>query len=191
MEINNSFPEQFKRQKNFNALIEAFYDELRLVLSVLYQLRDETWFDTSVGKQLDGIGDNVVITRNTAWQLAGLPNIEMTDDRYKLFLKWKALKNVTHCTFPEFVEACKLMYDPKYIYYTEKKEHPATMHVQIGANLTDEQLEVMRNALLFIKPAGVALNVDVFSNEFFGFKDTNENALGFGEGKMAISVIGG
>ncbi len=189
MDLKDGIPEQFRGHFYMDALLNAFNEELNQLKEVFDELNTERWFDTSIGKQLDGIGDIVVMSRNTAWKHAGIPSIEMTDERYKLFLKWKALKNVSNCTFPQFCEACKLMYAPKYIYYWERKEYPATMFVQIGANIKDEQLEMMKNALLFIKPAGVALKVDVFALEFFGFKDTNETALGFSEGKMAKEVI--
>ena len=189
IDLRDGIPWQFKGKPNMETLLNAFETEMQEVEKTFTQLNTLRWFDTSEGKQLDGIGDIVVMTRKRAWDLVGLDHIIMDDKRYTVFLKWKALKNITNCTFPQFVQACKMMYNPKYIYYHEDTRYPATMFVQIGANLDEETLELMRNALLFIKPAGVALKVDVFALQFFGFSDTNENALGFSEGKFATELI--
>lgn len=189
--LRDGIPEQFKGKPNMEALLNVFETEMKAVEKAFEQLNMLRWFGTSEGKQLDGIGDIVVMSRKKAWELVGLDHIVMDDKRYTVFLQWKALKNVTNCTFPQFVQACKMMYNPNYIYYNEDTRYPATMFVQIGAHLDDEILELMRNALLFIKPAGVALRVDVFELTFFGFSDTNDEALGFGVGKFATELIGG
>lgn len=187
--MEKGIPEQFKNQPNMKALLNAFEQELNDLEEVFTELNTLRWFDTSYGKQMDGIGDIVVMSRKKAWELANTPNMVMDDEHYKLFLKWKALKNVTNCTFQQFCDACKLMFNPKYIYYKEDKRYPATMFVQLGTEIDGETIDIIKNSLIFIKPAGVALRVDMFELQFFGFSDTNENALGFGVGKFAQKII--
>ncbi len=183
-------PQQFRNKKNLEVLISAFASELREVQDMLSKLKTLRGLDTAIGQQLDGIGDIVVLSRAQSALYAGVVDFDVIDDeRYRLFLKYKALRNTNLCTFPELVAACRLLYNAEIVYYREDKNYPATFFLTIGARFDDEILSLLQSSDLTIRPAGVAANISYFEMEFFGFSDMNRLALGFGKGVFAQSII--
>ena len=61
--LRDDLAEQFKGKPVIDALMEAVGDELNEVRQFYEDLRDKRNIQTAVGKQLDGIGDNAVLTR--------------------------------------------------------------------------------------------------------------------------------
>lgn len=68
--LRDDLVEQFKGKPVIDALMEAVGDELNEVRQFYEDLRDKRNIQTAVGKQLDGIGDNAVLTRLEAGALA-------------------------------------------------------------------------------------------------------------------------
>ena len=68
--LRDDLVEQFKGKPVIDALMEAVGDELNEVRQFYEDLRDKRNILTAVGKQLDGIGDNAVLTRLEAGALA-------------------------------------------------------------------------------------------------------------------------
>lgn len=185
-----SLPEQFKDKEKLNVLIGSYSTQLEEVETVLQDLLDLRAFDTAMGAQLDGIGDIVDLSRAKSALYAGIIDFDVIDDeRYRLFLKYKALRNSNRCTFPELVEACKLLYGAEIVYYREDEDEPATFYLNIGANFTDDILAMLQETQLAIKPAGVTANIGYFNMEFFGFSDTNRLASGFGLAPFAQQIL--
>ena len=60
--LRDDLVEQFKGKPVIDALMEAVGDELNEVRQFYEDLRDKRNIQTAVGKQLDGIGDNAVLT---------------------------------------------------------------------------------------------------------------------------------
>lgn len=177
-------PQQFKEKKNIEALIRAFAAELDELHEAFSQILSETDIDTAVGPHLDQIGDIVCLSRSEATALYG---IDMTDDIYRLFLKYKILSNTNRCTLSELYAACELLYGAQVISYHEG-DVPASFNLSIGAEMSTQTLDILNAAGAAIKPAGVSAVMSYYSMDFFGFKDTNEYALGFGVGKFAQSL---
>lgn len=183
-------PEQFKRKNNIEVLVRAFAEELEEVGTVLHELEWLRSIRTAFGKQLDRAGEIVVLTRAESAGYAGLIDFDVIDDeRYRLFLMYKALRNAGTCTFQELIEVCRLLYNVKLLYYWEFDDHPAHFHLMVGADFQDWMLKMLYNTSLTIKPGGVSVELKFFELEFFGFRDLNKEALGFGEGKF-IHIIG-
>lgn len=192
--ISESFlrklPEQFKRKRHIEALIRAFAEELEQVEAVFKQLETLRSIRTAFGKQLDGIGQIVDLTRVEATSYAGIVDFYVLgDERYRIFLMYKALRNANQCTYPELMEICRLLYNVKLLYYREFKDHPAHFQVMVGAEFDEWMLGMLNNTDLTVKPGGVSVEVKFFELEFFGFRDLNKEALGFGEGKF-LHIIG-
>lgn len=183
-------PEQFKGKRNIEVLARALADEMEEVRAVFRQLNTERHIEAAAGKQLDGIGEIVVLGRADAAGYAGVLDFDVIDDeRYRLFLKYKALRNSNECTFPELMEVCRLLYDVKLLYYTEDVEHPAHFKLMVGAKFDETMLSMLNSTRLTIKPGGVSVDAKFFDLEFFGFGDLNKEVLGFGIGKF-IKMIG-
>lgn len=185
-------PEQFKGKFFLSVLIGAFARQLDEIEAMFHELIHLRGFDTAAGTQLDNIGDIVVLSRPQSALYAGVIDFDVIDDeRYRLFLKYKAMRNSSRCTFPELVAACKLLYGAVSVYYREDEAYPATFFLNIGARFSPEVLALFQNTQLTIKAAGVSANVGYFNTEFFGFSDTNRLARGFGMGQFAQQIITG
>lgn len=183
-------PEQFKGKKNIEVLIRAFAEELEEIGEVLKELETLRSLKSAEGRQLDGIGEIVVLTRAQSAEYAGSLRFDVLDDyRYRIFLMYKAMRNANTCTFPELVEVCRLLYNAKLIYYREYDEHPAHFHLMVGADFDEWMLKMLEDTRLTIKPGGVSVKLQFFELEFFGFRDLNKEALGFGVGKF-LHIIG-
>lgn len=183
-------PEQFKGKHNIEVLIRAFAEELEKVEMAFQQLETMRFMKTAFGKQLDGIGEIVNLTRAESTAYVNDVDFDVLDDeRYRLFLMYKAIRNANYCTFPELIEICRLLYDAKLLYYKEFDEHPAHFQVSVGARFDEWMLKMLNNANLTVKPGGVSVEMKFFELDFFGFRDLNKEVLGFGEGKF-LHIIG-
>lgn len=189
-QILNKLPEQFKGKPKMEALINAFaveLDELQDVFTELHELRN---LNSAIGKQLDLAGSIVVLSRAEATAFADRVDFDvMDDDRYRLFLKYKALRNTNNCTYPELMEACQLLYDAKKVYYMEPDEKPAYFKVMVGGQFDESLMSILKNTNTTVKPGGVSVDLEFFDMEFFGFRDLNRDALGFGVGKFLYVYI--
>lgn len=151
--------EQFKGKANIEALAEVVGAELQQVYDFLRQLRDERDVYTAVGKQLDGVGNIVDMTRMEAGKLAGnpIPFDIIDDDTYRQYLIYKILKNNSDCTYPEIIKAFRMFWD-RPLYYTEDPEQPATMIFDTGEMPgTVDTTPLFRTPL--IRAAGVTLKL--------------------------------
>lgn len=183
-------PEQFKEKHNTEVLVRAFAKELEEAEMAFKELETLRSLKTASGKQLDRIGEIVVLTRAESTAYAGVIDFAVLDDeRYRLFLMYKALRNASTCTFPELMEICQLLYDAKLLYYKEFDEHPAHFQVMVGAKFDEWMLKMLGNTALTVKPGGVSVEMKFFELDFFGFRDLNKEALGFGEGRF-VHIIG-
>lgn len=151
--------EQFKDKPNIAALAEVIGEELQEIFDFFEQLRNERNLSQSVGKQLDGVGDIVVMTRMEAGQLAGnpIPIEVIDDDRYRKYLIYKILKNTCNCTYPELIKAFRMFWD-KPLYYSEDPEYPATMFLKTGTLRPEDHAEDLLSAPI-IKAAGVGIHI--------------------------------
>lgn len=186
----SKLPEQFKGKHNIEILVKAFAAELEEIEKTCRDLETLRSIRTAFGKQLDGIGEIVNLTRAESTGYAGIIDFDVLDDeRYRIFLMYKALRNANTGTFPELIEICRLLYNMKLLYYREFDEHPAHFQVMVGAKFDEWMLKILNNVNLTVKPGGVSVEMKFFELEFFGFRDLNKEALGFGEGKF-LHIIG-
>lgn len=186
----DKLPEQFKQKYNIEVLVHAFAAELEELVGVFGELKTLRAIRTAYGRQLDGIGEIVNLSRVESTAYAGIVDFYvLDDDRYRLFLMYKALRNANMCTFPELMEICRLLYNVKLLYYREFDDHPAHFQVMVGADFQEWMMGMLNNVNLTVKPGGVSVEMKFFELEFFGFKDLNKEARGFGEAKF-IHIIG-
>ena len=132
--LRDDLVEQFKGKPVIDALMEAVGDELNEVRQFYEDLRDKRNIQTAVGKQLDGIGDNAVLTRLEAGALACAKEsvYVLDDDAYRTYLIYKIWKNTNNCTYYDIIRAFKMFWD-KPLHYREDPAIPATMPAE---NLT-------------------------------------------------------
>ena len=137
--LRDDLVEQFKGKPVIDALMEAVGDELNEVRQFYEDLRDKRNIQTAVGKQLDGIGDNAVLTRLEAGALAcAKESVYVLDD-------------------DDIIRAFKMFWD-KPLHYREDPAIPATMIFETDALTPEADVSKLLNAP-FIKAAGVAILV--------------------------------
>lgn len=131
--LKNDLVEQFRGKANIEALMEVIGAELQQVYDFYDQLRQDRGVHTAVGKQLDGVGDIVVMTRMEAGKLAGdpIPFEVIDDETYRRYLIYKILKNTCDCTYPDIIKAFRMFWD-RPLYYKEDPAEPATMIFDTG-----------------------------------------------------------
>lgn len=131
--LKNDLVEQFRGKANIEALMEVIGAQLQQVYDFYDQLRQDRGVHTAVGKQLDGVGDIVVMTRMEAGKLAGdpIPFEVIDDETYRRYLIYKILKNTCDCTYPDIIRAFRMFWD-RPLYYKEDPAEPATMIFDTG-----------------------------------------------------------
>lgn len=157
--LKDDLLEQFRGKHNINVLMDALGRQLQEVYEFYEQLRKDRGVKTAVGKQLDGVGDIVVLSRMEAGRLAGnpIPFDILDDETYRQYLVYKILKNTCDCTYPDIIKAFRMFWD-RPLYYSEDPAQPATMIFDTGemqGNVDTRPL--FRTPLL--RAAGVTLKI--------------------------------
>lgn len=157
--LRSDLVEQFKDKPVIDALMEAVGEQLADVSVFFEELKNLRWLHTAEGKQLDGIGDIVVLNRKEAGELASFTQTDyiIDDEQYKTYLIYKIWKNTCVCTYKDIIKAFKMFWD-KPLYYSESIDEPATMRFETGELLPEDNAQRLLNAP-FVKPAGVRINI--------------------------------
>ena len=188
-DVLNNMPEQFRNKPRIEVLANAVAKQMEELEVMFGQLKELRNMDTAIGQQLDYCGDIVGLSRVESALLAKNVNFDVIDDdRYRLFVKYKALRNSTQCTYEELMAGCKMLYNADPIYYSELESSPASFQLSLGADMSDEVLETITTSAIAIRASGVEPKITVFAKNFFGFSDTNRLALGFGVGILSTGV---
>lgn len=183
--IENDLPQQFRDKPRIEVLVQAFDEEIAELEKAIRSLTNERMISSAIGKQLDMIGSIVNLSRTDAMALSG---VEATDEIYRTLLRYKIIANTNRCTISELYDACRLLYGAQVISYHESRASPAAFQLSVGAEISAQTISLLNSKGLKIKPAGVRCNMSYYSMDFFGFKDLNEYALGFGAGKFAQDI---
>lgn len=151
--------EQFRGQPNIQVLHDVLAKQLQDVYDFFMQLKLNRWIHDAVGKQLDGVGDIVVLSREEASAFAKAAGLgDASDDEvYRKYLYYKVLKNTNNCTYPELIKAFRMFWD-KPLYYSEDPEYPATMFLETGVLTPEDHAEDLLSSPI-IKAAGVGIHI--------------------------------
>ncbi len=149
--------EQFKEKSVLDALIEAIGEQLNDVRQFFSDLRTQRSVQTAIGKQLDGVGDNVVLNRREAGDMVSYkqPDYILDDEQYRIYLIYKIWRNSCSCTYQDIIKAFKMFWD-KPLYYSERLDRPATMFFETDELSPDDNVYKILTAP-FVKSAGVAI----------------------------------
>ena len=159
-------PSQFKNKSRIEGLIYALSRQLDEVQEVYRQLNENRSLRTAVGKQLDGIGNIAVLTRDEATILAlkSATFTQMTDDIYRLYLVQKIMANMTNCTYYDIYNAMVILWGRTPIWYSESIDEPATITLTVPALSSFDETSTFLG-LWEIRPAGVQLHFTATAQE--------------------------
>ncbi len=158
--LEDDLLEQFRGKKNTEVLMKALARQLQEVYQFFIDLRDKRSLEASEGKQLDGVGDIVVLSRDESRQLAETmdPIDAMDDELYRKYLKYKIHINTNICTYKDVYKALKMFWDTSPLYYSEDPEWPATMFFSTPTLKPEDRAERLFK-IPVIKAAGVMLRI--------------------------------
>ena len=186
--LTGSLPEQFRDKRNITAFLSAISEELEELRMALEQMNPLRSMDQAEGKNLDGIGEIVVLDRDEAREMLAWASDSLTDELYRVILRFKSLKNLSACSIPEILNMCHVLYQATSVKYTEDARFPAHFGLTVGTGIALEIIELMAHAKMMVKPGGVSVDLAFHPADFFGFCDINPKAKGFGEGKFAQMI---
>lgn len=149
--------EQFRGKPNIEALVEVIGEQFEDLVEFFEQLRIKRTLYEAEGKQLDGIGDIVVLNRLEAAKMYGLTSAaDLPDDIYRKYLIFKILKNTCNCTYYDIMKAIGMFWNGPPLKYSEDPQKPATIIFDFDAtpDIADQVL-----GLPFVKAGGVGLNM--------------------------------
>ena len=131
--LRQDLVEQFRGKPALDALIRVIGRQLNDVYRFFCQLRDERSLFTAYGKQLDGIGDIVVLDRAQAGELACItePSYVLDDEPYRDYLLYKIWRNTNTTTYWDIIKGLRMFWE-RPIYYAEDPEIPACMIFDTG-----------------------------------------------------------
>lgn len=157
--LKSDLLEQFKDKPVISALMDAIGEQLTDVYNFFEALKLERTIERAVGKQLDGIGDIVVLTRKEAGELACIKEsvFVLEDEEYRNYLIFKIWRNSNNCTYYDILKAIRMFW-PKPLYYSEDPEIPATMILETDTLTPEDHVENLLRAPI-IKAAGVGLRL--------------------------------
>ncbi len=157
--LRGDLVEQFKEKPVIDAVISAIGEQLNDVRKFYEDLRDRRGIHTSMGQQLDGVGDIVVLSRLEAGELACVNEsvYVLDDERFRQYLIYKVWRNTNNCTYHDVMKALRMFW-PKPLYYREDPEVPATMVFETDMLSPEDDVPKLLNAPL-IKAAGVGIKV--------------------------------
>lgn len=157
--LRSDLVEQFKKKPVIDALMEAIGEQFNDLYRFFADLKTKRSVLSAFGKQLDGIGNVVVLSRKEAAELACInePIYALADEEYRKYLIYKIWKNTCGCTYPDIIKAFKMFWN-KPLYYSEDPSEPATMIIESSELTPEDNAHLLLNAP-FIKAAGVRIIV--------------------------------
>lgn len=187
--MEEKLPEQFKGKRNLGVILSAVADEMEELERAFRQLVILRTIDEAQGVNLDGIGSIVVLDREEAREMLAHAGDRLTDELYRVFLRYKALKNVHTCNYEQMAGLLRIVYKAFTIKYREHVSHPAHFSLMVGTDIALDVIELMAHSKMTIKPGGVSVELSFRSGDCFGFKDISPDAKGFGEGAFALAIM--
>lgn len=155
--VLKEFPHEFQGMPNTEILVRAVCTQMHELQKVFEDLNTRRYLDQAEGKQLDGVGDIVVLSRSDAMRLVKKPITHslMDDAFYRHFLRFKVLKNTSMCNYCDVVTAIQMIWGVDDVDYFENPEEPATMTITFPEPDGPVELEDIPP----IKAAGVGIHI--------------------------------
>ena len=169
--LKDDLVEQFNDKTNIKGICEVIGKQLDDLFLFFEQLRDERSINAAGGKQLDGVGDIVVLSRLEASQMDGTVSASsMTDEQYRKYLIYKVLKNTCSCTYVDIMRAIGMFWDGPPLKYSESFDEPATIIFDLNI---EKDIADMATAIPYVKAGGVGLHLNFHKSDkniaFYGF----------------------
>ena len=165
--LESDLLEQFREKTVISKFIEVIGRQLNELSSFFSALNTERMLETAVGKQLDGIGDIVNLSRKEARKATGGLIDYSIDENYRNALQHKIIRNTTNCSFRDLDSAIRLLFNGENPFtLRDAADHPATIIAEFNA-----VGDIARKALSYpiIHAGGVGLKMNMHKNDSFSY----------------------
>ncbi|MFT9498012.1 DUF2612 domain-containing protein [Anaerosolibacter sp.] len=182
--MNSKLLSQFKKAVVLNAILQAFgrqMDEIKVALSDLSSKRG---LSGSVGKQLDGLGEIVQITRKPRGFFQELSN----DEDYRILVGAKAIKNTWLGDLPGAIELWDSVFPDRKLALMDNYDMTMTA-LLTGTEPVGIQKDLILSGFIIPKPTAVNMNYKFSEGKAFGFGVDNDTIGGFDSGYWARDLI--
>ena len=188
---------QFNEKTAIEALVKALLRPTNAINKALQDMIDRRWLDTAEGKQLDGVGEIVGLSRSlveylpvTYFGFLHQPSIGgfhaarikrkhealatssayvLPDHEYRTMLYWKIGINNGHGTVEEIIQSLEQIFGATQVVVTNAGG--ANLHILISG-IADQNHPLLSRIVEFVpRAAGVGLSVDIGGLETFGFEE--------------------
>lgn len=163
--LNDDLLEQFRRKPNISIVMASYARQLQEVHDFLRSLLTVLDLEKCVGKQLDLIGEIVVMSRYDA-RVALDEKYEgevLDDDLYRTMLKYKIFRNTSNGTYWDVKRGIAMFWKLPLHYSTELKS-PATIILQTDVLPPDTELDTLIRAPI-VRAAGVDIRLTVTTQD--------------------------
>jgi hypothetical protein len=164
--------QQYKHSPRLSSLIEILFGrQTQDIEDAAWQLYDRLDIDTCEGVQLDRIGTIVGLSRS-GW----------SDDLYRILLKAKIGKNVSHGTLEDVISVWRLLAQANKVQVIEN--YPAQVDLYSDTPIDGEISSFVRNLMQDVVAAGVRVDflaIIFSSSNAFGFDPDDPDVNGFGD----------
>lgn len=160
--LKSDLAEQYKDKPNIAALLETIGIQLNDVKMFFDDLKAKRNICDAEGKQLDGIGDIVLLSRHDISKTSGASSL--SDEEYRKYLIYKILRNTCRCTYQDIMQGIKMFWDGPPLRYEEDPSRPATMIFSFDA---EKDLANQALGIPYVRAGGVNVNLKMQKNDAF------------------------
>lgn len=176
-QMKSNLLSQFKNAKDINAILKSFGKQLDEIETAIEQLEVLRWLENAEGKQLDGLGEIVDITR-TPLGYTGNP---LNDGDFKLIIGAKAIQNTWQGNVPGIIEIWNSIFSNIKLTLIDNQDMTMTAYLVNGnSELSDIQKDLIKSDFIIPRPAGVKINLKTTQGKVFGLGIENNLIGGFG-----------
>ena len=156
--LHDDLIQQFKGRPKILVLQKALARQLDKLHAFFCELRVMRSLQNAKGRQLDGIGNIVDLSRQEAliWSNLAGQFVPMDDEMYRLYLFFKIFLNTSDSTYADIVRTLKMFWPRTPLFYSEHIEHPATMFFSTPTMPDIIDIRVLQ-IVTRVKAAGISL----------------------------------
>lgn len=180
---------QFQTSPNIHSLYTALFNPFKSLQGEFKKLLLNRHLDNAVGKQLDGIGDilglsrpymtvdgkfyfgftgqskakgfSQAVIRSLSSETGNKQYRFVSDELYKRLLRWKIIKNNSHGTVEDIIQACKSAFMANRVEVIEDKCR-VTVNVTRSTKFESEAIESIKEKLI-PAAAGIFVSVNIMN----------------------------
>lgn len=178
-DAKNRLLQQYKGKPGFEKIIEAIVGQFQIIEDVLFDLLNNRFLSNAAGKQLDGIGEIVLLDRPEG----------MDDTTYRIRLRVQILVLTSNGEPETLIQIFKLLLDASSVHLTEISL--AALQLLSNVDIPSDKEDLIFSILESAAVGGVRINQIGSFDETEPFVTDGNFLFGKGFGTITDALIGG